>query len=393
MKEKEDDFGNQTELYTMGLSLENVGRNKEGMFSVATGPSYCYDAEDAMQIIDAVANMVDGILCQASIIADVKDVIDPLFYPIDLDSERPLNVNDWIDLSGNKTEVESEKAGQLKKDANGNWYVEWKDQIIDWPTLDESGSIKEPGWHGTVYVKAKEDFLGGNGLNTNLNGSQIEAKYYRIVGETETKPVPSGQHVFNFSTPYVNVDELDITNNSTSWTVYLGTQVDPLKEVKALWEKISIKEVVSKSDSNHVIAEDGSYTYEFKEDDSDGRPEINDREEFLLKDIVNLSEDQWQLLLNGTTVTIPYAKYGHNSVGTIQISLTQNVRDGEEDLSPSPHEAAVTGNSVEKYTLTVKYNMGNPSISDWHTGSYGTGSSGKYGGVWFPQYGGRQILV
>jgi len=377
LKYKVDDFGNKTELYTMGLSLENVGRNKEGMFSVATGSSYCYDAEDAMQIIDAVANMVDGILCQASIIADVKDVIDPLFYPIDLLSGRPLNVNDWIDLSGNKTEVESKKAGQLKKDAYGNWYVEWKDQNIDWPTLDESGSIKEPGWHGTVYVKAKEDFLGGNGLNTNLNGSQIKAKHYRIVGETETKPVPSGQRVFDFSTPYVNVDELDITNNSTSWTVYLGTQVDPLKEVKALWEKISIKEVVSKSDSNHVIAEGGSYTYEFKEDDSDGRPEINGREEFLLKDIVNLNEDQWQLLLNGTTVTIPYAKYGHASVGTIQILLTQNVREGEEDLSLSPHKAAVTGNSVEKYTLTVKYNMSNPSIGDWHTGSYGTGSSGN----------------
>ena len=385
LKNLKDDFGNKTELYTMGLSLSNVGSNQEGLFGISSGDGYKYAAEDAAQIVNAVTKMVDAIFVQANLVADVKDVIDPAFYPVNKADGRPLAENDWINLEGKKVNAgANDAAGQIRKDSStGNWYVEWKDQNIDWPTTDEStGAVVEPGWHGTVFVKAKEDFLGGNGISTNAEGSQLEAKKYIVHGETTPHDLPEGDHTEEFATPYVNVDELDITNNSTEWTVYLGTNVDPLKEVKALWEEVKVKEVVTKTESDHRIAADGEMTYEYQNNANDGRNEVNGREEFHVSDLegVTLTDEDWADLIAGNEKIVDYNAYGHSKVGTIMIKLTQEVKEGEKNLLESPHDTAVTGTEVEKYTLTVSYRPAGANISNWHTGSYGTGMAGSRAG-------------
>lgn len=379
-----DDFGSDTELYTMGLSLANVGTNQNGLFGVATGSSYRYAAEDAAQIINAVTKMVDGIFVQANLIGDVTDVIDPAFYPVNAANGLPLAEDEWINLSGRKVNAGADDAaGQIKKDsATGNWYVEWKNQNIDWPTTDSHGAVTSPGWHGTVFVKAKEDFLGGNGISTNAAGSEFEAKQFIVRGETEVHDLPEGDHTDEFETPYVNIDELDITKNDTEWTVYLGTSVDPLKELKALWEKVKVKEVVTKTDSDHRLSSDGRLTYQYRSDENDNRNEVNGREEFPITDIdgITLTEDDWTDLINGESKTFTYSAYDHAEVGTIMISLTQDVEDDEKDLTESPHDTTVTGNEVEKYTLTVSYRPAGANISNWHTGFYGRSTAGKRAG-------------
>ena len=384
LKNLEDDFGNKTELYTMGLSLTNVGSNQGYLFGVSSGTGYTYAGEDAAQIINAVTKMVDGIFVQANLVADVTDVIDPAFYPVNKADGRPLAEEDWIDLNGTKvTAGTTDAAGQIKKDAaTGNWYVEWKNQSIDWPTTDSNGGITAPGWHGTVFVKAKEDFLGGNGISTNAEGSQLDATKFIVRGETEQHDLPDGVHTTLFETPYVNVDELDITKNDTEWTVYLGTNVDPLKEVKALWEKVKVKEVVTKTDSDHRLSSDGSLTYQYAANNTnDNRDEINEREEFSLSDLgITLTDDDWTDLIAGNSKTFTYSAYDHSSVGTIMISLTQGVKAGEKDLTESPHDTTVIGDEVEKYTLTVSYRPAGANISNWHTGSYGSGMSGSRAG-------------
>lgn len=52
----------------------------------------------------------------------------------------------------------------------------------------------------------------------------------------------------------------------------------------------------------------------------------------------------------------------------------------EADLSESPHDTTVTGNEVEKYTLTVSYRPAGANITNWHIGSYGSGMSGNRAG-------------
>ena len=99
LKGLKDDFHNKTELYTMGLSLTNVGSNQSNLFGISSGTGYTYAAEDAAQIINAVTKMVNGIFVQANLVADVKDVIDPAFYPVNRANDLPLAENDWIDLN------------------------------------------------------------------------------------------------------------------------------------------------------------------------------------------------------------------------------------------------------------------------------------------------------
>ena len=379
LKNLEDDFGHKTELYTMGLSLSNVGSNQSNLFNISSGAGYTYAAEDAAQIINAVTKIVDSIFVQANLVADVKDVIDPAFYPVNKADGRPLAENDWINLSGTKVNAgANDAAGQIKKDSTtGSWYVEWKNQSIDWPTTDSNGGITEPGWHGTVFVKAKEDFLGGNGISTNTEGSQLEATKYIVRGDTEQHDLTEGDHTTSFETPYVNVDELDITKNDTEWTVYLGTNVDPLTEIKALWEKVKVKEVVTKTDSDHRMSSDGSLTYQYSANTNDNRPETNGREEFSISDLgITLTDDDWADLIAGNAKTFDYSAYDHSTVGTIMVSLTQAVKPGEKDLSESPHDTTVTGDEVEKYTLTVSYRPKGANITNWHTGSYGSGIAG-----------------
>ena len=248
---------------------------------------------------------------------------------------------------------------------------------MTWPTTDSNGGITEPGWHGTVFVKAKEDFLGGNGISTNTEGSQLEATKYIVRGDTEQHDLPEGDHTTSFETPYVNVDELDITKNDTEWTVYLGTNVDPLTEIKALWEKVKVKEVVTKTDSDHRMFSDGSLTYQYSANTNDNRPETNGREEFSISDLgITLTDDDWADLIAGNAKTFDYSAYDHSTVGTIMVSLTQAVKPGEKDLSESPHDTTVTGDDVEKYTLTVSYRPKGANITYWHTGSYGSGMAG-----------------
>ena len=384
LKGLKDDFGKGTELYTMGLSLSNVGSNQSNLFGISSGTGYTYAGEDAAQIINAVTKIVDGIFVQANLVADVTDVIDPAFYPVNRADGLPLAENDWISLDGKKVNAgANDAAGQIKKDpSTGNWYVEWKDQSIDWPTTDSNGAITEPGWHGTIFVKAKEDFLGGNGISTNAAGSRLEAKAFIVPGESTVHALPDGDHTVSFETPYVNVDELDITKNDTEWTVYLGTNVDPLKELKALWEEIAVKEVVTKTAPDHRMAADGSLTYQYQSNEQDDRTETNGREAFPLTDLegVALTDDDWADLIAGNAKVFDYDAYGHSNVGTIMITLTQEVKDGEKDLMESPHDTAVAGDAAEKYTLTVSYRPAGADISNWHTGSYGKGMAGGRAG-------------
>ena len=378
LKDMEDSFGNKTELYTMGLSLSNVGQNQSGLFGVSSGSGYQYSAENAMEIVNAVTKMIEGVFVQANLVGDVTDVIDPAFYPVDKASGRPLSEGDWIDIDGNKVDENSpNKAGKISREGD-HWKVTWSDQSIDWPTM-ENGAVTEPGWHGTVFVKAKEDFLGGRGISTNSSGSEIVAKKWKEQGSDVLHDLSSGEHVTPLEVPYVNVDELDFTHNDTVWTVYFGTEVDPLKEVKALWDKVNVKEVVTNSDSDdHRMSADGNLTYDYSQDASDNRTEENGRNEFPITNIagVNLTEDDWNNLIRGEIKYIDYSAYGHDQVGTISIGLVSTVKDGETDLTESPHVTEVTGTEVEKYVLSVWYTPKSVSISDWHTGTNGTGSRG-----------------
>ena len=171
-----------------------------------------------------------------------------------------------------------------------------------------------------------------------------------------------------FKTPYVNVDELLMDENSTDWTVYLGESVDPKAELQNLINEIKAYEVVKNDGSLVYTLTPGSTTNPVNKVDTGATFELSTI-------IGTLTDVDWTSLIEGTSKEIEYTKYGHTP-GYITISLTQKVVSGEDDLTPSPHNTAVTGQAVEKYTFTVKYEPIDASIADYHTGSNLTGSHG-----------------
>ena len=373
--------GKSTDLYTLGLSMKNVGQNKDHLFGIATeGDGYTYDAESGDEIVNCVTKIIENMLHQANLKGNVVDVVDPAFYPVDPTTGRPLESGAWLTADGAVVEEGDERAiGQATwDDTTKQWTVRWDNQRIDWPTTDALGeTILQPGWHGRLYVKAKEDFLGGDGITTNASGTQVEPVSYINYKKQET-PLPEADKTPQvLETPAVNVDELELTEHSTEWTVALGTEVDPRAELQALWNDIKVKEVVSKSDEDHVIAADGNTTYTIApESTEDGRDAVADREEFALSAVANLSANNWNTLISRGWFEVPYSAYGHDRVGTIRVELEKTVKPGERGLNPSPHATTVVDDAVEAYTLTVRYTPHDSSVSNYHTGSHGTGRPG-----------------
>lgn len=125
--------------------------------------------------------------------AQIKDVIDPRFTIIG-DDKKPItqdytvtkngttyNTETGIPLSNGGTvyygEFEQKDAnGNVVKDANGNpvkktyQYIVWNDETIPNKTKGE--------WHKTISVVAKEEYIGGNNIPTNISpDSQITTSY------------------------------------------------------------------------------------------------------------------------------------------------------------------------------------------------------------------------
>ena len=359
-------YDQPTRLFTLGLSLERVGNNKQYLAEIATDPSHAFNAEKSTEVVSFLTKIIEGLVVDANLLGNVTDVIDAAFYPVDSSTGMPISSGTWITLEGEVTAQGAEDAaGQVINDG-GTWKVNWNNQLIEWPNK----LTGKHGWNGRVYLKAQEDFLGGNDINTNARGSQAEAMKY-INPNTEEQIVISGddaEKIEEFSTPYVNVDELLLDENSTEWTVYLGESVDPKTELQNLLPLIKVYEVVK---------DDGSLVYSLTPASTTNPTNKADTgKTFALSDIIGtLSDADWTSLINGNTVEIEYSNYGHRP-GVITITLTQEVAAGESNLTTSPHNTAVVGNSVEKYTLSVKYEPFSASVADYHTGNNLTGSHG-----------------
>ena len=92
-------------------------------------------------------------------------------------------------------------------------------------------------------------------------------------------------------------------------------------------------------------------------------------ETFRLSAVAPLSDEDWQTLIGGNEVEKAYSAYTHSNVGKIVYGLTKEVVQGEPGLETSPHDTAVEGQNVEKYTLTVTYVPTAQSTPEdgWHT--------------------------
>ncbi|MBQ9662950.1 MAG: LPXTG cell wall anchor domain-containing protein, partial [Oscillospiraceae bacterium] len=323
--------------------------NKSSLFGVSSGTGYNYNAEDAAAIVDCITQIVKNVVLQANLKGQVTDVIDSAFYPVTSDG-TPLADGDWITLNGEKVAAENKNAaGQVKYDSGSNiWSVCWKDQQFDWPTKDSAGNITGSGWKGVLYVKAKENFLGGNAISTNAAGSEIKAEKY--ISRTGSEMNLTDEHSTDLLTPHVNVDELALTEANTEWTVYLGTEVNPKDQLKKLLRGIDIRKVVSGDTNEMITSKDqmlagtsvSSKTMKLTEYlglDTD------DKINALITELLSSGSKTFQY--NSSTMT---TAYGHGYVGDIVVSLENTTGCYSKDN----HATEEVGTDAE-FTLKVEY--------------------------------------
>lgn len=440
--------GRDVNLVTVGLGIDNVTSGKILMYDIAdtlNDEKMFFSAKSGDELESVLLQIIKQIMVDASTQGDVTDTIAEAFYPVDKNTGRALEAGTRIDLEGNVTTDTSKPYGTITYNNTTKRYgVEWGDQNFTWE-----------GWQGTVYVKAYEDLLGGNALNTNDGQALVKAESYKTSDNGPAVPIVEKKYINNdpaqgedphyktsiyLDSPKVNVNELNLTNNETEWTVYLDETVDPKDELKRLIESVLVEEVVSDSSSTIPDKYDipdkingTSHNYALAPNDfTDSRVSIGAPETFkmchLIEELIqecidngDTSRSDWSSFISGgklytdrlidvlmtESIVIPYDKYGLNDTihhvtgqngqpeehidnSTITISLESVVKPGEKGLSPSPHQTEVVGDEVEKYTLTILFEpdydvlpkgQGGKSVDNFHVGTYGTMYQGHAAGT------------
>ena len=424
-------------LITIGLSMGDVKRGSALLYDLADRDSdnekMFFKAESGDELEYALMEILQRIMVDATVQGNVSDTISEAFYPVDTEG-NPLVSGDKIDEKGNRLPREYE--GPCGTVQNDGCTIVWTNQEF---TTD--------GWHGIVYVKAKEDLLGGNAVRTNNGNTYIEAKKYKTPSMESFLELKdnSGSNpkyvtrVDGLESPMVNVNELQFTHNQTEWTVYLGTEVDPSKQLEALYKKILVEEAVSEAEDqegnddlpDHITSA-SDMLYPRKTSISDQReseiaggstPAFFTMNDLLKKLVAGKNYAWWDYgkgeprypefftaVSTGNGIVLDYDVYGLNDPehhlenpsdpehpivkhdgGSIQIKLTKEILDAAlTDPLNGPHATAVTGTPAEKYTLTVLYSpdyeilpegQNGSSVDNFHVGTFETVYNGHAAGT------------
>lgn len=156
-------------VYTIGFGLRDKAKAflEGGTYGSTTYPGIAskncaFNAENATQLGDIFKDIQNTITQDISITgATITDIIDPRFEL--LKDDGTLYTQD--DLN-NGVEVKGGTVSLVK----GNYQIQWTDQTIP--------NKKNGEWNKTIKVKAKDNFVGGNNVTTNVSpGSKISTGY------------------------------------------------------------------------------------------------------------------------------------------------------------------------------------------------------------------------
>lgn len=164
-------------VYTVGLGLTSTakgwldgtqeivynGKNISGIASTGCA----YTAENIEQLKDVLKKIQETTTQNLAIKkAEIKDVIDPRFVILD-DSGTPIT-SEYPEIE-NGIKLANGGTVYYDKDTK-HQYIVWTEQTIK--------SSKDGGWKASVTVKAKDDYIGGNNVSTNISpDSKIHTGY------------------------------------------------------------------------------------------------------------------------------------------------------------------------------------------------------------------------
>lgn len=184
-----------------GLYTDARTRNHENGYYLTTD-----NAAELQRIFTQIAQQTGGAVKDVTI----RDEISESFVPCDA-AGNAYNVGDTITSNG--------KTGTVRQEANGNYYIEWTEVTLTPKQVNQDGSTAQEAqtFSGTLYVKPKDGFLGGNNVPT--NGS--ESGVYTAAGEAVKK----------FPQPEVNVPIKMGAFEAQTRNIYYGNAAPTLPEL------------------------------------------------------------------------------------------------------------------------------------------------------------------
>ena len=152
-------------VYTIGLKLNED--TKEWLEDNIASKGCAYPASSVDELKTIFKNIQTTITHDQDMKnAQIKDVIDPRFVILD-DSGNPITSN----YSGIDKGITLKNGGTVYYDkTTGNQYIVWNEQTIP--------NSKNGNWKKPITVKAKDDYIGGNDVPTNISpDSMIHTGY------------------------------------------------------------------------------------------------------------------------------------------------------------------------------------------------------------------------
>lgn len=197
-------------IFTVALSsggIEVPGRsdkdNIEWMKELATDEKHAFHVSDATGL-GAIFQTIQDTITQNIDITDatITDVIDPRFVIVN-DKNNTIITNE--DLA--KEPITLKNGGVVSLNEKGYQVVTWNEQTIP--------NKAKGQWSNTITVRAKDDYIGGNNVPTNIApDSKITTGYGSAI----------------LSQPKVNVKS-DLVVNNKETTIFYGDTVPTTKDV------------------------------------------------------------------------------------------------------------------------------------------------------------------
>lgn len=157
-------------VYTIGFGLRDKAKAflEGGTYGRTTYPGIAskncaFNAGNATQLGDIFKDIQNTITQDISITgATITDIIDPRFELLKDDGTLYTqdDLNNGVEVNGGTVSL-----------VKGNYQIQWTNQTI--PNKKKNGE-----WNKTIKVKAKDNFVGGNNVTTNVSpGSKISTGY------------------------------------------------------------------------------------------------------------------------------------------------------------------------------------------------------------------------
>lgn len=267
----------------------------------------------------------------------IVDVIDARFeLP---EAERKALVGDaeaTTNKDGSKTYVketfkDNVVVGTVKitENMDGTTTIEWTGTEAH---IGNTDNQEDPAWERKIEVVAKADFIGGNAVTTNTEGSGV------FVNENTTKMFPK---------PTVNVKALSLEMTGKAITVYKGDALQPQAYYNQLAQTIKVVELdgTTKTLTGVKPVNDDKTQVSLPALSDDQKNKLETKKTLTIGDGDN---PEYKYIYPGTSDAVGYFKYIYTipDIYTIPETPGGNIHD---------HTAGNAANPAEKYNLEVVF--------------------------------------